>query len=425
MTGGSGRAGAIEWRPWLLVAVFSLISFLTTASTYASLGVVLPRMVAEEGWNWTEAGLGFTLLGAMTGASSFVPAFLIRRLGVRPTLALGCAVMTAGFVCLGATNGVWLYFLAASLCGIGFQMLAVIPATHVIAAAFKRRGLPFGIYFTMTSAGGVAGPIMTLTILGLLQDRWRLFWLCQGAATLVVGGICIALIGSPAWLARRAMEIDRDVAEEAAAPKRSGVYRTTADWTVRRAVRTPQFYVLLAAYFGHLLIGIAVSSVSVAHLTERGVAAGVAAAMLSLESLVGAASRALGGALGDIVDPRYLLIIALGAMAVGAGALSVAHTYPMMLLYALGSGTGFGLTALAVPLLVLNYFGRRHNLEIFALTCQVGALSAFGSVAAGAIRDSSGGFTGAFQLYALVIAAILAAALFMRPPRPDASGAAR
>ena len=36
------------WRPWLLVAAFSLVFFLITASTYSSLGVVLPAMVRDE-----------------------------------------------------------------------------------------------------------------------------------------------------------------------------------------------------------------------------------------------------------------------------------------------------------------------------------------------------------------------------------------
>jgi len=102
-------------------------------------------------------------------------------------------------------------------------------------------------------------------------------------------------------------------------------------------------------------------------------------------------------------------------------ALSVAHGYPMMLLYAVGSGLGFGLTALAVTLLLLNYYGRRHNLEIFSLTCLIGAVSALGPVIGGVIRDRTGGFAPAFQLFALVIVLVLVAVIFMRPPRRQQS----
>jgi len=413
----------IEWRPWSMVAAFSLVLFLITASTYSSLGVVLPNMVREEHWSWTEAGLGFTLLGSATGASSFIPAFLIRHIGVRPTLALGTTVMAGGFTCLSITHGPLVYFLGTTLCGVGYQMMALIPGTHVIAAAFKHRGLPFGLYFTSASAGGVAGPVMALWIMHLFNDQWRHFWMTQAAAAIVVGVICILLVGSPKWLASRAEQTDRDVAEEVAAPRPSAVYRTALAWTARQAVRTPQFYILLAAYFGHMLVGITISSFSIAHLTERGVSLKLAGIMLGVESLVGACGRALGGALGDIIDPRYLLMFALAALTVGGAALSIAHDdYALLLTYAVGSGLGFGMTALTVTMLLLNYYGRKHNLEIFSLTCLIGAVSALGPVIAGAVRDSTGGFALSFQAYSIVIAVILVAVTLMRPPRLMAQG---
>jgi MFS family permease len=410
-----------EWRPWLLVAAFSLVLFLITASTYSSLGVVLPNMVKEEHWNWTEAGLGFTLLGAATGASSFVPAFLIRKVGVRPTLALGTAVMAAGFGCLAVTHGPLVYFLGTTLCGIGYQSMALIPGTHVLAAVFKHRGLPFGLYFTSASAGGVAGPVMALSAMHVFHDAWRELWMTQGVLMVITGAICILLVGSPAWLAKRAAETDRDVAAEVAKPRASRVYRTAIDWTARQAIRTPQFYVLLAAYFGHLFVGITIASFSVAHLTERGVSLKLAGVMLGVESLVGTAGRAVGGAVGDLIDPRWLLLFALLVLTVGSLALSVAHSDLSLIIYAVGSGFGFGVTALAVTLLLLNYYGRTHNLEIFSLTCLIGAVSALGPVIGGVLRDATGGFQTTFQLCAVVIGVIFLGATFMRPPRKSGS----
>ena len=89
-----------------------------------------------------------------------------------------------------------------------------------------------------------------------------------------------------------------------------------------------------------------------------------------------------------------------------------------MLVYAVGSGIGFGLTLLTVTVLLLNYYGRRHNLEIFSITCLIGAVSALGPTIGGALRDRTGSFSVTFQLFAGVIAVILVAVMFMRPPRP-------
>jgi MFS family permease len=406
---------SIEYRPWLALISFSLLLFLITASTFSALGVVLPAMVKEEGWSWTEAGFGFTLLGACCGASSYLPALLIRRIGVRWTLLLGTVVMAMGFFCLSITHGLILYFLGAALCGVGYQMMALIPGTHVLAAAFRRRAMAFGVYFTFGSLGGVAGPWFVLALMQASHDQWRLFWTVQMAVSIAVGLFCVFLIGSSQWLADASAKTDEAMAAEPVEQVRR-VYRSATSWTVVEAIRTPQFYIILAAYFSHLLCGVTVASLSVAHLTQMGVAATVAGAMLSLESLMQLGARLLGGVIGDWLDPKYMLIFALGAMVVGCLALAGAHSYPMMLLYVVGTGLGFGLTALAVTVLLLNYFGRTHNLEIFALTCLIGALSALGPFIGGIIRDSVGGFGLTFQLFAAVILVVMGAALFMRPP---------
>jgi MFS family permease len=195
---------------------------------------------------------------------------------------------------------------------------------------------------------------------------------------------------------------------------------------VQEAVSTPQFYILLAAYFVHLLGGVTVVSLSVAHLTQTGVAAGASAAvaaalatkMLSVESLMGMAGRVGCGLVGDWLDPKYLLMAAQGAMALGLLVLSVAGTsLPLMWIYAVGTGFGFGATVLAVTMLLMNYFGRKNYLELFSLTCLIGAVSALGPFIGGFMRDRLGSFAPTFQLFASISAVVFVAALFMRPPK--------
>lgn len=412
-----------------LLAGFSLLLFLITASTYGSLGVVLPAMIGELGWSFEKAFLGFSVLGVFTGASSWLPAILIRRIGVRGTLLLGSAVLGAGLLGFAGSESIARYYVGAALCGIGFQMAALIPGTHVLSALYRKRALPFGIYFTFGSLGGVAGPWMALMIMGATDDNWRIYWMVQAVLACVVGVICAALVGGSKWLAQAAHEVDVEVEQAArAAPADARVYRTAREWTVRAALRTPQFYVLVAAYFTHLLTGVTVASVSVSHIAEIGVATGMAAAaaaaigakMLSLESLMQTLARLGGGFIGDRIDPKWLLVGAQAMLVAGLVALGAATTLPMLLLYAVGTGVGFGLTVLAVTVLLLNYYGRRSNLELFSLTCLVGAVSAAGPFIAGAMRDRLGSFTPTFQLFAAVIAVVFVAALFMRPPTPPA-----
>ncbi len=75
--------------------------------------------------------------------------------------------------------------------------------------------------------------------------------------------------------------------------------------------------------------------------------------------------------------------------------------------------------------LVPNYYGRKHNLEIFSTICLVGALSALGPTFGGVLRDHFGAFSSTFQLLALLNAGAFVAVLFMRPPRRKSPRAGR
>lgn len=397
-------------RPWIAHGAFSLILFLITAATYSSLGVVLPAMVRDLGWSWGQAGLGFTLMGAATGASSWFPAALIRKFGLRATLAAGSAVMVAGLVGFAHADSLAAYLIGALLCGVGFQMMALIPGTHALNLLFERKALPFGLYFTLGSLGSVVGPLMAEHLAGANGADWRQYWVIQAVLAAGVGLAGVLAVG-------RVRQPDRAPATEASKAQTAA----KADFSVAQALRTPQFYVLLAAYFTHLLAVSVAASISVAHLTEKGVTAAAAGLLLSLEGLITTLARLGGGLIAEKVSSKLLLVVGQAALAVGCVALGHGQGVGAQMLYAFGIGLGFGLTVLAVTLLLLDYFGPRNNLELFALTCLVGAVSAVGSLAAGLIRDHFGGFAPALYGMGAMIAVVTVACAMMRPPKPPRS----
>jgi MFS family permease len=394
-----------HWRAWLTLALVSALFFVITAATFASLGLVLPGMVAELGWDWAEAGLGFSLLGVFCGITAYVPAALIRRFGVRFCLIAGAAVMALAFLCLARADGLTLYFLGASLAGLGFTLLATVPGTYLLARLFAHPPFAFGLYFTIGGLGGVAGPLLYFLVTGP-ADQWRSYWLVAGAAV-VATALATVLLSDTRTDITRAPETDAAIAHES--------------WGVGAALRSYQFWVLAAAYSAFLFCGITANSVSVAHLTERGVGVGVAGSMMSLEALLNAGARLAGGLLSRFVDVRVLLVVALGFLIIGLVALAEARGLPLMLVYAGGIGIGYGLTFFASTILLLDYFGRAPNLELFSI---VNLISTVGSVAptlAGLTRDHVGAFTPFFFALAGLMAMVLVAAIMMRPPGKPAS----
>ena len=387
-------------RAWATLILMSALFFIITATTFDSLGLVLPSMVADLHWTWTQAGLGYTLLGVFCGITATVPALLIRRVGLRRTLLLGAVVMAAAFTALSATKGLPTYFIGASLAGLGFTLLDTVPGTYLLARLFQRPSFAIGFYFTVGGLGAALAPLFYYGVIRL-TDAWRDYWLAAGAAVAVIA-IAAALFADSRTDVSAQAEADPDI--------------STQSWEARAALKTPQFWILAAAYSAFLFCGITANSVSVAHLTQQGVAAVVAGGMIGVSGIINAGSRLAGGLLTRFINARILLMISIMSLIVGLVALANARDMTLMLVYAAGIGIGYGLTFFASTILLLDYFGRKPNLELFAT---VNLISTSGSVApflAGMSRDHLGSFTPFFYGLAVLMVLVLLAVAWMRPP---------
>jgi OFA family oxalate/formate antiporter-like MFS transporter len=340
-------------RPYLALSALSLLFFVITAGSFTSLGVVLPEMVVQLHWDWSQAGLGYTVLGVACGLASLAPALVIRRLGVRASLFLGGVLMAAGLIGFAHAATTARYLLGAASLGVGFALLATIPATYVLSRLFKHLSAAFGLYFTAGGLGAAAGPLL-YTLAKSAGLDWRGYWTALAILTLAAASLAAALCSVPA---------------EEATPA-ADTHETSEGWSVKAALATPTFWIITAAYTAYLLCETSVNGLSVAHLTGRGIAA-----------------------------------------------LALARGYPLMIVYVLGVGIGYGVSYLATTVLLLDTFGRKKNLELFSIMCLVSTLAAAGPWIGGALKDRTGGFEGAFWLFAGV-AAIAFVAVLLMPTRP-------
>ena len=87
-------------------------------------------------------------------------------------------------------------------------------------------------------------------------------------------------------------------------------------------------------------------------------------------------------------------------------------------LFALTFGVGLGVSYVATATLLIDFFGRRPNLELYSIMCLVSTVAAAGPVLAGMAHDREGGFASVFGALALIAAAQFLALLFT--PRPQA-----
>ena len=398
---------------WLVLALFSVLYFLITAATFTSLGVVLPSMIQELGWSWSSAGFGFTSLGLACGLSSYLPAIFIRKIGVRATLFVGALILSASFLTLYNTHAVMTYFIGTTLLGIGFSFVATVPGTYVLGRLFQKQSTAFGVYFTVGGLGGVVGPWVYFLAVDFFGS-WRMHWGIAGVALAVASVIAIILLREGQDEEDHAEFVTQNLQKE---DNTSSIYRTAQEWTAKQALKTWQFYVIAAAYTSFLLCGITVNSFSVAHVTDIGFSAEVAAGLLSTQAFINAFSRVGSGLIGEWLEPTKLLIGSLALMIIGLLSLSFANSWAMLVIFTIGIGVGYGMTFLATSILLSNYYGRGPYLELFSVMNLISTLACFSPFFAGAVKDAAGSFMPAFLAITVIPVIVLIATLVMRPPQ--------
>ena len=405
---------------WLIFSILSANFFMAVASTYGSLGVALPYMIEEMGWNWTSAGSGFTILALMSGIGSIVPAIIIQRFGAKANYLCGGVVMALGFILLATSSDLPRYFLGAFLAGLGFPLMAFIPSVQVLSEWIaERRSFAIGGLMMFGGLGGVAGPLVVTWIVES-TDSWRMHWWLM--AVILMGlGLLSALIVRPGPAGALAEPDDGDDAAPGSESS-SKVFVTKRSWPYWEALKTRQFALITLGLTMSTFCVVTCSTWAVAHLTKAGISTTMAAGSLSLAAAVNAASRLFGGFVASRIEPKWLLVSALLAEAAGMLALAIGDTPLAVLVFAIGEGYGFGMSLFATTVMLVNYFGPMHNARLMGALNLLTTVAMLGPIVAGIVADSYGSIAMVLQVYAVLLLVILIAVAVTAAPRESGAG---
>ncbi len=199
-------------------------------------GTVLPRLLAEPGWDLTKSGAG--LLGSLAFAGMLVGAVLAGtladRLGRRRTI-IACTVWFSVFTALcAAAPGPEVFGLLRLLAGLGLGGL--VPSANALATEFVDARVRSVVATLMMSGVPIGGCLAALVGIWVLPGYgWPVMFLIALAALVVVVPVAWWLLPeSPQWLRSRGR-----VAEAAAVEERYGlpVVGQAGDSAVRQPLR--------------------------------------------------------------------------------------------------------------------------------------------------------------------------------------------
>jgi fucose permease len=327
-------------------------SFVLTGATNTLLGPMLPVLVGWWGLADPDAGLLFTLqfVGSIAGAALSSP--LIGRLGRRPTLLAGIAIMATGVAGLGVGTAA---IGRAAVCGIGLGLGLTIPTTNLIVAESSpgSRAAALSLLNFSWGIGAVAGP--PAVALSRRIDDAHLF-LSALAGALLISAAILAALRTPR------MDVGTEAAPQAPTPPvawrsvlRFGVFlflyvgteTSVSGWMAVYAQRADLLssavaIALPSVFWGTLLAGRALGPWVLAHRAEPAVVrAGLAAATVGVVGLLAAGSAVSLTATVMAAGFGFSLVfpVAFAIFTREMGAAAAAATGPVFVFAALGGAT--------------------------------------------------------------------------------------
>lgn len=413
-TGGRGFYG------WINLSILAGVGVIG-GFYIASFSYFLPSLLDEFGWSAASASLGQTINMIALGLCGPAAGIFIMKFGARRSIVLGNFLGFAGFFLLSFHSHLWqLYLGFGLLIGMGAGFGGLLASTTVINNWFvKKRSLGLGISLGI---GGLGGIFMGPAIMELINIYdWRITYLIISLLVLVFGVILpgIFIRNKPEDLGQVPDGLDNGKLPEGdvkPVPARAA-YKTPVDFTTREAMRTPCLWLLIAYYCMSMLAMNALMVHQVNYLLDFGIDSRVAALTLSVMVGVMAFSQIGAGFLGMKFSLYSIAITAEILKLAGITILVTTHSLPLVFVYMVVLGLGFGISMVAIMNIPPNYFGVTHYPKIMGFVRLFWAfIGGAGAPLAGLIYDETGSYLPAFQGTIFVLILGLICLILAKPP---------
>ena len=386
---------------------------------------------SELGFSRTATSVPASIGRLEGGFEAPLSGWITDRFGPRWIVLFGVFLVGVGLILMYYIDSLWAFYLVwGVILGTGINIGLTVPLHAAITNWFvKKRGLALSIFMVFSGLSGVA--VLPLIAWLISTQGWRM--------TCLIGGLVMWFVGLPlAWffLKQHRPEYygllpDGTTVEEKATDTdqmigRGVEYATEVEeveFTLRQAMRTPAFWLLIAVYTIHALVMPSVQTHTIPLLTDMGIEPLKAAGMMVV--MIGASipARLVGGLLADRVKKSHLRFLVGGAyflQAIGFAVFllnqTIAMIYVFFILYGMGQGLGF-----ATSIVRARYFGRKAIGSIQGTSMMLSTpLGVIGPIYAGWRYDTTGSYITAFYLFAALLAVSAVLAAFIPSPKPPA-----
>ena len=361
------------------------------------------------GWTISQVTFVFTLAILMLGFAAFVGGLWMRRSGPR-RVAIAAGIFYGVGVFLASFSGghlYWLYFSYGFLGGIGLGLGYIVPVATLVQWFPDKRGMITGL----AVAGFGAGALITAPIAS------RLIVSVGVLKTFAILGIAylIAVVVPAFWMTNPPANFRPLGWQPSAAQQRQ---RSAKTYTLRESLGQWQWYALWALLFLNTSAGISIISQAAPMAQEiTGVSAAVAAGLVGIISIANGSGRFLWAWFSDLAGRRWVFLAMFVIQVIVFSAMPRVHSFAafttLCFLVLLCYGGGFG----TMPAFAADYFGPENVGSVYGLMLTAwGFAGVFGPMLIANVRQTTGRYSHALYIIAVVMLCSAVIPLVVRPP---------
>ena len=387
--------------------------------------VIFPAMVKSLDWNRGTASIAPALNTLLAGFLIPLAAVSIHKLGSKKTILIGMTIMFTGIVLLGTvTSQIWHWTIIWGIfLSLGFTFGTALPIQTMVMQWFsKYRATALGIVMAGAALGSfLAQPFYTWIIKS--TGSWQYGWLI-GSIFIFIAFICaFFIVGKPEDLNQFPDGINPDGTDASHAGQTTGkTYKTSESWQLKEILKTPAIWLITIVALGYIMPLIFLTTHGVLHFTDIGYTQMQAALILSL--VIGGAGliRLPIGWIGDQIEPRWIITIAMGMMLLTFIGLWRFSHFNLIITAGIVFGFSYGSMVIIHPTLVGNYFGADMfagiNAAIAPLTI---VFTACVPMVSGYIFEKTTSYDWPFIILILIMAGAFIVSFLLIPPKKNSS----
>jgi MFS family permease len=372
-------------RQAALLLAGAFVTFAVGAACMHSYTVFLVAFIEAFGWTRAESSIAYSVSQMISGATSPLVGILVDRLGPRRLVLIGGCLLAVGLIASSFADALWqIIMLYGVIMTLGANCLGLVVFVPILSRRFVRnRGMAVSV---VQSANGFARAF-SAPLSQLLIDTWG--W---RGAYLAQGGFMAA-----AFLPLAALFNSTDSQRMA-----TGAGRAASGWTLRRAIRTPHFWLLFLVYVFTGLGSFLVALHQLAFAVTVGFDKLYAAEVLGLGAFLSLPGVIITGTLSDYVGRELSAVVTYGTSIFGvicAMLITSPDQHLLLWLHSCFFGLTWGARGPAITAKTADLFpGPQLGTILGVITIGTGIGSASGSWLAGWSFDITGSYQVAFAL---------------------------